>query len=375
MKLKHFDFLKTLLLICCGVLFYWLLEHYNLVLSAFGWGCRVLWPLFLGFCIAFVLNIPMRFFERHLFKNPRFAKIRRPVCIFLSLFLILALLVMIFGLVIPELSRAVLVLGRAIPEFASSAQEWALQQADPIPVIEEWLQSLEVDWNESVKNLAAQLTHGVGNFVGNTVSLVSSIIGSIFNFVVAFIFALYILLGKETLKKQSAQMLRAIFPAKLSDKLFFVVALSRQTFSNFICGQCFEACILGVLCWLGMTILRLPYAPMIGALVGISALVPIVGAWIGGVVGAFIIGMENITLAIVFVVFLLVLQQVEGNLIYPKVVGSSVGLPSIWVLACITVGGTLSGIAGMMFAVPVCSILYSLVRLWTQSRLEQKDCL
>ena len=146
--------------------------------------------------------------------------------------------------------------------------------------------------------------------------------------------------------------------------------MASRTFAKFVSGQCTEACILGTLCWLGMALLRLPYAPMIGALVGISALLPIVGAWVGLIVGAFMIGMESLTQALIFVVFLLVLQQVEGNLIYPRVVGSSVGLPPIWVLAAVTVGGSLWGIAGMLFAVPLCSILHALLRLGVHRRLE-----
>lgn len=200
--------------------------------------------------------------------------------------------------------------------------------------------------------------------------MLSGIVGGVFNAIMAFIFALYILLGKEKLKSQTARVCVAFLPRKWADSLFFVANMASRTFAKFVSGQCTEACILGTLCWLGMSLLRLPYAPMIGALVGITALIPIVGAWVGLIVGAFMIGMESLTQALIFVIFLLVLQQVEGNLIYPRVVGSSVGLPPIWVLAAVTVGGSLWGIAGMLFAVPVCSILHALLRLGVHRRLE-----
>ena len=323
--------------------------------------------------MAFVLNIPMRFFERHLLKNPknkRAAALRRPLCILLSLLAIIVILTAVFALVVPELLSAFAVLGEAIPEFLTAAQKWALEGADRFPQAEQWLASLQIDWNETGKKLLSYVTEGAGNLLGGTVSVLSGIVGGVFNAIMAFIFALYILLGKEKLKSQTARVCVAFLPRKWADSLFFVANMASRTFAKFVSGQCTEACILGTLCWLGMSLLRLPYAPMIGALVGITALLPIVGAWVGLIVGAFMIGMESLTQALIFVIFLLVLQQVEGNLIYPRVVGSSVGLPPIWVLAAVTVGGSLWGIAGMLFAVPVCSILHALLRLGVHRRLE-----
>ena len=213
---------------------------------------------------------------------------------------------------------------------------------------------------------------GAGNLLGGTVSVLSGIVGGVFNAIMAFIFALYILLGKEKLKSQTARVCVAFLPRKWADSLFFVANMASRTFAKFVSGQCTEACILGTLCWLGMSLLRLPYAPMIGALVGITALIPIVGAWVGLIVGAFMIGMESLTQALIFVIFLLVLQQVEGNLIYPHVVGSSVGLPSIWVLTAVTLGGSLLGILGMLIFIPLCSVLYALFRDFVKRRLRQR---
>lgn len=375
MKLDKLTVLKILGIAGAAIFFYWALQNLSLLADAAGWLLNILWPLLLGFCMAFVLNIPMRFFERHLLKNPknkRAAALRRPLCILLSLLAIIVILTAVFALVVPELLSAFAVLGEAIPEFLTAAQKWALEGADRFPQAEQWLASLQIDWNETGKKLLSYVTEGAGNLLGGTVSVLSGIVGGVFNAIMAFIFALYILLGKEKLKRNFASLARAVLPGAFCERMFFVLRLSARTFANFVSGQCIEACILGTLTWLGMLLFRFPYAPMIGALVGISALIPIVGAIVGTVVGAFMILMVNPIQAVWFVVFLLTLQQIEGNLIYPRVVGSSVGLPPIWVLTAVTLGGSLWGIVGMLFAVPTCSVVYALTRMFVRERLTER---
>ena len=375
MKLDKLTVLKILGIAGAAIFFYWALQNLSLLADAAGWLLNILWPLLLGFCMAFVLNIPMRFFERHLLKNPknkRAAALRRPLCILLSLLAIIVILTAVFALVVPELLSAFAVLGEAIPEFLTAAQKWALEGADRFPQAEQWLASLQIDWNETGKKLLSYVTEGAGNLLGGTVSVLSGIVGGVFNAIMAFIFALYILLGKEKLKRNFASLARAVLPGAFCERMFFVLRLSARTFANFVSGQCIEACILGTLTWLGMLLFRFPYAPMIGALVGISALIPIVGAIVGTVVGAFMILMVDPIQAVWFVVFLLTLQQIEGNLIYPRVVGSSVGLPPIWVLTAVTLGGSLWGIVGMLFAVPTCSVVYALTRMFVRERLAER---
>ena len=216
------------------------------------------------------------------------------------------------------------------------------------------------------------MTTGAGNILGGTVHVVTGIAGGTTNTIIAFIFALYILLGKEKFKHQLIVLGQAFLPQRMCGALAHVGKVAARTFAKFVSGQCIEACILGTLCWLGMLLFRFPYAPMVGALVGISALVPIVGALVGTVVGAFMIMMVDPILAVWFVVFLLVLQQIEGNVIYPRVVGSSVGLPPVWVLAAVTLGGSLYGIAGMLFGVPTASVAYTLVKEAAARRLAAK---
>lgn len=377
---QEITFKKLCLLVLGGIGFFWILQNYLLVLSIGGWVFGLLQPLFIGFCIAFVLNVPMRFLEGHLFtrtKKPILQALRRPLCILISIVFIVTVLSVIFLLVIPELLNAFGVLAKSIPLFLDAVlkglQNWSAENADAIPSLQQWLANLKIDWAGIGRSLITFATTGAGNLLGSTVQVATSIAGSLTNLMFSFFLALYMLLGKEKLIRQIRAVLRAVFPLAAVQRIEAVLSLSARIFASFITGQCTEACILGTLCWLGMTLLRLPYAPMIGALIGFTALIPIVGAFMGTIVGAFMIAMVNPMSAVWFVVFLLTLQQFEGNLIYPRVVGSSVGLPGIWVLSAVTIGGAISGIVGMLFSVPVASILYALVRTGTKRRLKEKQ--
>ena len=371
MRTDKRTFLFFLALICCGILFYRVLEDPD---AAFGLVSRLtglLFPFLLGFCIAFVLNVPMRFFEDRFFpnaKHPALRAVRRPLGIVVSLCFILAVLAVVFALVVPEFINAIQVLVAALPPFFDSAREFVMENGKIPPELESWLSGLTIDWSKLGDTLLDYVKSGGTALLGNTVSLVSAVAGGVTNGVIAFIFALYILLGKEKLKANFASLARAVLPEAFCERMFFVLRLAARTFASFVTGQCVEACILGTLTWLGMLLFRFPYAPMIGALVGISALIPIVGAIVGTVVGAFMISMVNPLQAVWFVVFLLTLQQIEGNLIYPRVVGSSVGLPPIWVLMAVTLGGSLWGVVGMLFAVPTCSVVYALTRMFVRDR-------
>lgn len=377
---QEITFKKLCLLVLGGIGFFWILQNYLLVLSIGGWVFGLLQPLFIGFCIAFVLNVPMRFLEGYLFtrtKKPILQALRRPLCILISIVFIVTVLSVIFLLVIPELLNAFGVLAKSIPLFLDAVlkglQNWSAENADAIPSLQQWLANLKIDWAGIGRSLITFATTGAGNLLGSTVQVATSIAGSLTNLMFSFFLALYMLLGKEKLIRQIRAVLRAVFPLAAVRRIEAVLSLSARIFASFITGQCTEACILGTLCWLGMTLLRLPYAPMIGALIGFTALIPIVGAFMGTIVGAFMIAMVNPMSAVWFVVFLLTLQQFEGNLIYPRVVGSSVGLPGIWVLSAVTIGGAISGIVGMLFSVPVASILYALVRTGTKRRLKEKQ--
>ena len=362
---------RLLAVICTSILFYTIVENPTSASRVVGMLFSIIFPLLLGCGIAFVLNLPMRSLEKVVLvrpKNKRLMRLRRPICLVLSILFIFAAITIVMGLVVPELANAIGTLASAVPAFLESVQKWSIEHASDYPQVKDWINSISIDWSALANKLVGYITSGASNLVGGTFSFVSALAGSITNATIGTIFAVYILINKETLKRQLRSFLNAALPRNVIDKLFYVAHLTKTTFESFVTGQCLEACILGTLCWIGMLILRLPYAPMIGALVAFMALIPIVGAFFSMGIGAFMIFMVNPMQALWFVIFLLILQQIEGNLIYPHVVGSQVGLPGMWVLAFITVGGAISGLIGMLFAVPVGSVIYALAKEWVRKR-------
>lgn len=350
------------------------------VLQFFGLLFGLLSPLLLGICIAFILNVPMRSIETRLFAplTRRFTgriwkRLRRPLALVLTLVLAAGVLALALFLIIPELARTLGVLADSIPGFIARVEESANDLAARYPQWQDWLASLEINWDSIANSLISFVQNGAVNLFSSTLNLATSVFNGVFNFVLAFIFALYILLGKETLGRQLIRLCRAHLPDKHTDRILRVASLANKTFSRFITGQCLEAVILGLMFYLAMLIFRFPYALMIAVLIAILALIPIFGAFIGCIIGAFLIFVNDPMQAFWFIVMFLVLQQIEGNLIYPKVVGTSVGLPSIWVLAAVTVGGGLFGIFGMLTFVPLCSVLYALLRESTARKLLRRE--
>lgn len=350
------------------------------VLQFFSLLFGLLSPLLLGMCIAFILNVPMRSIETRLFAplTRRFTgriwkRLRRPLALVLTLVLAAGVLALALFLIIPELARTLGVLADSIPGFIARVEESANDLAARYPQWQDWLASLEINWDSIANSLISFVQNGAVNLFSSTLNLATSVFSGVFNFVLAFIFALYILLGKETLGRQLIRLCRAHLPDKHTDRILRVARLANKTFSRFITGQCLEAVILGLMFYLAMLIFRFPYALMIAVLIAILALIPIFGAFIGCIIGAFLIFVNDPMQAFWFIVMFLVLQQIEGNLIYPKVVGTSVGLPSIWVLAAVTVGGGLFGIFGMLTFVPLCSVLYALLRESTARKLLRRE--
>lgn len=357
-------FKQYMLLIAFGVILFWLLSNYSLVFSTAGSILSVLSPVIIGFCIAFILNVPMSSLERRLFRPSKKSgklskiknKIKRPVSIFIVILLFLFIIFMIFYLVIPALINTLTQLTEDIPDYVNQISKKINNQ----PLITNWLESIKLNKDAVIEKLTAIIKDSVLTLktVDSTISVVSSIFSSIINSVLGLFFAIYMLAQKEKLLSQCKKLTYAFIKKDFADKITYVCKKSADTFSKFLTGQCMEAIILGTLCTIGMLIMRMPYALMIGVLVAVTAFIPIVGAFIGVVVGAFLISVTSLPQALWFVVFMLVLQQIEGNFIYPHVVGSSVGLPSIWVLFAVTVGGNIGGIIGMFVSVPVCAVLY-----------------
>ncbi len=345
-----------------------LIMYSSNVLGGLGIVLNILSPFVAGGAIAFVLNIPLRSIENRILKKWRgksAAKLKRPISIILSIIFIIAIITFVVRTVVPKLQETIVLLGYQIPVFAGQVINELEKLAATNPEILDWLHELEnikIDWNSILNNVGSFLSTGMSSMLTSAFSVASSIIGGVVNTFIALVFAIYILSQKEKLGNQGHRILSAYLPEKAYKKAEHVLTLLNKNFSNFISGQCIEAVILGSMFVIAMTILRFPYALLIGVLIAFMALIPIVGAFVGCVVGAFLIMMNDPIQAVWFIVLFLVLQQIEGNLIYPHVVGGSVGLPSIWVLLAVSVGGSLFGIMGMLCFIPLVSTAYSLIR-------------
>lgn len=357
------DYKKILEIVLIGIGCYWALNNFQIILDIFNSILAVIMPFLLGIMIAFILNVLMIRIEKILSRfilDKKYTSFKRVISIIVSLLIVIGVIGIIITLIIPELTNAIKVIVKSFPETFEQLQVWINQNGNSFPQLETWINS--VDLNSIASELSGLFKIGLTGMLGSTVDVISMFFTSILNLVVGIVFALYILMSKETLKRQSHKLIDVYIPKRISVKMLEVGTLARTTFSNFVIGQTVEAFILGTLCAVGMAVLNLPYAPMVGSLVGITAFVPIVGAFIGGGIGAFMILTVDPMQALIFIIFLVVLQQLEGDLIYPRVVGSSVGLPSIWVLFAVTVGGGLWGITGMLFSVPVLSVVYALIK-------------
>lgn len=349
------------------------------VFAAIAFAFSISKPFLYGGVIAFILNLPLRGYENKVlskWQGKSAKRWKRPAGIVLSLVSVFLVVTIVVGTVVPTVSRTAAEVGKKIPGFADNLLQqldnWTVNYPELAQQVGE-LESLQVNWNTVVNTVLGFLKNGAGNMLTSTVNVASGIIGGVVNAVIAFIFALYILGQKETLGKQAARVLTAYLPQKAGDRILEICGLLYKNFSNFITGQCLEAVILGTLFFAAMTIFRMPYALMIGVLIAFTALIPIVGAFIGCFVGAFLILIDNPLQAVWFVVLFLVLQQIEGNLIYPRVVGNSVGLPSIWVLMAVSLGGSLFGVAGMLFFIPLLSTVYALLREGVNRRNREKE--
>lgn len=401
MDLNKNNLKKILGIITFTLLLSALLIHVEAVKSylAFLWG--IAYPFVIGGVIAFILNIPMTLIEKKVFhvdwtaepvsqqqsaeepeseagvsgsrKDKIRHKLARPVSLLLSILFVFAILTVVLVVVIPQLGKTIDSIGEGMTAFLPKAQAWLEEIFGDSKEIMNYIESFEFDWKSWLEQFKDFALSGAGNVLSYTMSATMMVINGVTTFVIAFIFSLYILSQKENLSRQCIKVINAFLSDKAVEKICYVCRLSHRTFSKFITGQCLESLILGSMFVVTMTIFRLPYALLVGVLIAFTALIPMVGALIGCVVGAFLILMVNPMQAVFFVILFLVLQQIEGNLIYPHVVGNSVGLPSIWVLFAVTVGGGLMGIAGMLIFIPLMSVLYTLFREWVNLRLQEQN--
>ncbi|MCM1497959.1 MAG: AI-2E family transporter [Clostridium sp.] len=339
-----------------------------------GWAGNILliaYPLLLGCVIAYVLNILMVRLEKIYFPHSKSKWInqsRRGVCITLSLALLILIVIFVMYLVIPQVVDCFVIISKDVPEVLQRVVQFLIDKSDELPTLQQQLQDINLDWGNIINKVSKGLLTGTKGVLTSATTIVGSVVGAVTNVVIGLIFSLYVLACKEDIQAKTARVGKAFMRNKTYEKCTYVLGIVHESFSGFIVGQATEAVILGGLCAIGMSILRLPYAAPIGALVGLTALIPVFGAYIGAVLGAFMIVTVVPKQALVFLIFLVVLQQIEGNLIYPKVVGSSIGLPGIWVLAAIILGSGLGGVAGMLVSVPVAASVYKLLRNATLKR-------
>lgn len=363
------DIKKNIILIITYIaLIIFILVNFEKILSILGYIINIFSPFIFGAIVAFVLNVLVNFIERKLFgkvKKKTWLKIKRPLSIAISVVLVIFIIVFIMNLLIPQLKNSVSLFTDSLPTY----KEDIINIMNKFNLEETTIKKVSDYLDNFGKVITDYIKGNSKDVITVTTEVATSLIAIISKAVIAIVFAIYIIAQKETLKRQFNKLMSAYLKPRTVNRINKYASMANTTFSNFVTGQCLEALIFGSLCFLGMLILRLPYATTIAVLLGFTALIPVFGAFIGTFLGAFLILMISPIKAIIFVVFILVLQQIEGNLIYPKVVGKSVGLPGIWVLLSVTIGASVGGILGMLIATPLCSLLYILLRQAVNDRI------
>lgn len=362
------------------VVVYWLLHETERVRLLWSWICAMFAPFIVGAALAFVLNVPMRAIERSL----KFIKKdgpRRVVAILLTFLAIILVITGVFLILIPQISETVELLIPKLVSFFQNIWEWCLDQLERNPQMRSWLSTAfntnfdmeNMNWGDLAQKLVNMVSSSVTVIANSAVSVVGGLAGGIVDAVIGIVFALYCLSRKEILARQGRRLIYSVLPEHFCDETVRILRLTNSTFFNFISGQCLEACILGAMFAVTMSIFRMPYVPLISVLIAITALIPVVGAFVGCVLGAFFILVSNPLQAVIFVAMFLVLQQIENNMIYPRVVGTSIGLPGMWVLVAVSVGGELMGVGGMFVMIPIAAVVYALLREFTDKRVKERN--
>ena len=377
MDLSNLSIKKIRELIVFTALLVVALWKFDVVLGVLKTIGQIIFPFILGGAIVFVINVPMSFLEKKIFENIKkenkaARKLARPVSLLLTIVLVVGVIALVMIGVIPQLTKTMGSLMINITDFIPQIKIWIRDFFHDNREIMKLVDQVQFKPDQAIRWGISLLGNGAGNMMNTTVSAVGSVVSGLATFFIAFSFACYVLFQKEKLHVQVRKVLFAFLPKQKADAFLKVCSLTYRTFANFLTGQCLEAVILGCMFVVTLSILRMPYALLIGVLIAFTALIPIFGAFIGCAVGSFLIFMVSPKQAIIFIIVFLVLQQIEGNLIYPHVVGESVGLPSIWVLAAVTIGGNLMGIVGMLVFIPLLSVVYTIFRKVVYQRLKKR---
>lgn len=369
----------VVIILCLIFAFYIVVAMPEKISNAVSFVFDVLSPFLIGFCFAYVVNLLLRPLERfwtwswHKAKKQNIvSKLKRPVCLTLSILVVLGVIFAIVFMIIPKLGDTVVSFADKVPQYAKTVEGWYHTVVEFFEKYNFTLPEITLD-TAKVTNLIKDLITKYGNnVIDTTVNITASIVSLVVDVVLGVVFSVYLLSQKEKLGRQTTKTVRALLSHDRAEKLINITSLTDSVFTKFVTGQLTEACIIGVLCFIGMLIFGMPYAAIISVLVGFTALIPMFGSFIGTAIGAFLILLESPIKSFWFIIFIIVLQQLEGNLIYPRVVGKSVGLPGIWVLVAVTVGGGLFGLAGMLFGVPICSVLYIIFRKYVNRKTVEK---
>ena len=370
---------KVFILIAGCIAFGWLLLDTARATEVFRYISGLMAPFAAGAGVAFIFNVPMRAIENQL-EGIRKDGVRRTLAILLTIFALVLVVMFVVELLVPQIKLTVASLAERIPAFVESTAAKLMVLMEEYPGLEEWAretfkleQLSQLDWTNILKNGLTVVGNSVSSLMGGAFSVIGSVTSSIVNMVVSVVFALYCLSRKEILARQGRRILYSFVSEKHADEAIRILRLTNVTFSNFISGQCLEAVILGCLFAVAMAIFKMPYIPLVSVIIAVTALIPVVGAFVGCVVGAFFILVNDPLQALSFIAMFLVIQQLENNLIYPRVVGTSIGLPGMWVLVAVTVGGEIMGVAGMLVMIPLSSVLYALAREITDRRLKERN--
>lgn len=375
MELNSKNIKKILFIILFGVVAFAAFQNFGRVLDTLQWFFWLFSPVITALCIAFVLNVLLSALETRVFKfmdnsKRRFVKkSKRPLCIVLTYLIAFAIIVLIIAVVIPDITATVVSLAERLPSFMNEAKVWIEDTLEKFNLSQDLVPNIEINWSGVGSTLKDILISNSNRIFGDTVNITTSVISGVYNTVFSLLISIYILAQKERIGRFIKRFMKAFLPEKAAHTIFYVADKTYTSFSRFISGQLTEAVILGVLCFIGMTIFRFPNAAVISIFIGAAALVPIVGATIGAILGFLLIVIVSPIKALLFIVFFIVLQQLEGSLIYPKVVGKSVGLPGVIVVCAVLVGGNIGGILGALISVPTCAVLYVLLREAISKRL------
>lgn len=369
--------LRNLFFCAAGcVVLYWILletERVSTMLQSI-WG--LIAPFVAGSVVAFVFNVPMRAIENQL-EGIRKEGLKRTLSILFTLAALLLVITFVIELLVPQIRITIDSLKERIPVFVENTAANLMVFMDENPDLKTWIletTKLEsLNWSEILKNILTVIGNSVSSVMGSAVNVIGNVTSRIVNAVISFVFAIYCLARKDILARQAKRILYSLVPESVSDEIIRIARLTNVTFSSFISGQCLEACILGGLFAIVMAILKMPYIPLVSVIIAVTALVPVVGAFVGCFVGAFFILVNDPIQALTFIAVFLILQQLENNLIYPRVVGTSIGLPGMWVLVAVTIGGEVMGVAGMLVMIPLVSVLYTLMREFTEYRLAKRN--